>query len=41
MEKIIFEFLNIYTCLLKSESVKMNAAWKNLGVEDVKWKLFD
>lgn len=33
MEKILFEFLNIYTCLLKSESVKMDAAWKNLGLK--------
>lgn len=33
MEKILFEFLKIYTCLLKSESVKMDAAWKNLGLK--------
>lgn len=39
--KILSQFLNIYTCLLKSKPVKMDAAWKNLGVEDVKWKLFD
>lgn len=33
MVKIIFEFLRIPTCFLKSKSVKMDAAWKNLGLK--------
>lgn len=33
MAKILSEFLNIYTCLLQSKSVKMDAAWKNLGLK--------